>query len=149
MELKIISIGKFSRICPYEKIFYNYNKRISNRVILEEIKVKDYDKEGSFLKKKISPFCNDPFTKIIVLDKRGKNISSENFSKNIRKKILNGSKKIIFLIGGPDGFDKSFVKQFEIISFGYQTWPHLLVRVMLIEQIYRAFCIINNHPYHK
>jgi len=149
MELKIISIGKFSRMCPYEKMFYNYSKRIPNKIILEEIKGKDYVKESSFLKKKISPFCKDPLTKVIVLDKCGKNISSENFSKNIRQKILNGCKKIIFLIGGPDGFDKTFIKKFEIISFGYQTWPHLLVRVMLIEQIYRAFCIINNHPYHK
>ena len=149
MELKIISIGKFSRSCPYEKIFYHYVKRITNKVILEEIKIKDYVKKNFFLNKKILPFCDDPYTNVIVLDKCGVTVSSENFSKNISQKISNGCKKIIFLIGGPDGFDENFIKQFEIISFGYQTWPHLLVRIMLIEQIYRAFCIINNHPYHK
>tara|TARA_B100000989_G_scaffold261093_1_gene211967 strand:- start:587 stop:1036 length:450 start_codon:yes stop_codon:yes gene_type:complete len=149
MELKIISAGKFSKNCPYEKIFYNYMKRISNKITLEEIKVKDFVKENYFFEKKISISYNDPFTKVIILDKCGKNVSSENFSKNISQKILNGYKKIIFFIGGPDGFDESFIKQFEMISFGDQTWPHMFVRIMLIEQIYRAFCIINNHPYHK
>ncbi len=149
MELKIVSVGKFSKNCPHEKIFNDYMKRISIKIILEEIRVKDFVKENSLLKKKISTFCNDPLTEVIILDKCGKNNSSESFSKNINQKMLNGCKKIIFLIGGPNGFDKSFVKQFEMMSFGYQTWPHLLIRIMLIEQIYRAFCIINNHPYHK
>ena len=61
-----------------------------------------------------------------------------------------GARDLVFLIGGPDGLDSGpAVKPGRRLAFGPQTWPHLLVRVMLAEQIYRALTILGNHPYHR
>ena len=65
------------------------------------------------------------------------------------QKMLDGTTRICFLIGSEIGLDKYFTESYESISFGKQTWPHLLVRVMLIEQIYRTFEIIKGSSYHK
>ena len=86
---------------------------------------------------------------IIILDKSGKDIDSEGFSKILEKKMNRRYKEIIFFIGGPNGIHSSIIKSNLSLSFGNQTWPHLLVRVMLIEQIYRALAILQGHPYHK
>ena len=85
----------------------------------------------------------------ITLDQFGDSMTSFQFSKTLKSKIDNGYKRLNFIIGGEDGLDDYFKNSFQTISFGNQTWPHLLVRVMLIEQIYRAFEIIKNSQYHK
>lgn len=57
---------------------------------------------------------------------------------------------MVFFIGGPDGFKKEILSQSDkVISFGRVTWPHMLLRIMLLEQLYRAVTIIKNHPYHR
>ena len=86
---------------------------------------------------------------VITLDQFGDSMTSFQFSKTLKSKIDNGYKRLNFIIGGEDGLDDYFKNSFQTISFGNQTWPHLLVRVMLIEQIYRAFEIIKNSQYHK
>ena len=86
---------------------------------------------------------------VVTLDQSGKSITSFQFSKMLKSKIDKGCKKLSFVIGSDEGLDDYFKNSFENISFGNQTWPHLLVRVMLIEQIYRAFEIIKNTQYHK
>ena len=58
-------------------------------------------------------------------------------------------KQMVFFIGGADGLSSDLTNTKTCFSFGNQTWPHLLVRVMLIEQVYRALCILKSHPYHK
>lgn len=85
----------------------------------------------------------------IVLDERGKIISSENFANKMRK-WEEQCGKVTFLIGGANGFsDEARNKADVLLSLGQMTWPHLLARVMLAEQIYRAKTIIAGHPYHK
>ena len=86
---------------------------------------------------------------VITLDQFGDSMTSFQFSKTLKSKIDNGYKRLNFIIGGEEGLDDYFKNSFQTISFGNQTWPHLLVRVMLIEQIYRAFEIIKNSQYHK
>ena len=66
-----------------------------------------------------------------------------------QKRINSGCKKLNFIIGSDEGLDSFFKDSFLTISFGNQTWPHLLIRVMLIEQIYRGLEIIKNSRYHK
>ena len=83
------------------------------------------------------------------MDKSGENFSSLEFADFLNNKINSGCKKLHFIIGSEEGLDTFFKDSFLTISFGNQTWPHLLVRVMLIEQIYRGLEIIKNSRYHK
>jgi len=86
----------------------------------------------------------------IVLDERGKPLASEAFAQLLRRHIDTGTQDLAFLIGGPDGHaPETRERAGLLLSFGPMTWPHRLVRVMLIEQIYRAVTIIVNHPYHR
>ena len=85
-----------------------------------------------------------------VLDERGKSLSSEEFASLIRKHADQGAHDINFLIGGPDGHDATTrTKANYLIALGSMTWPHRLVRIMLLEQIYRSLTIMVNHPYHR
>lgn len=85
-----------------------------------------------------------------VLDERGKSLSSEEFASLIRKHADQGAHDINFLIGGPDGHDATTrTKANYLIALGAMTWPHRLVRIMLLEQIYRSLTIMVNHPYHR
>jgi 23S rRNA (pseudouridine1915-N3)-methyltransferase len=87
---------------------------------------------------------------VIALDARGKGMTSEAFAEMLAAMRDAGARDLAFLIGGPDGLDISpNVKPGRSLAFGPQTWPHLLVRVMLAEQIYRALTILGNHPYHR
>ena len=86
----------------------------------------------------------------IVLDERGKAPSSADFAKLLQQQAEAGAKQLHFLIGGPDGHaTQTRDKAFKTLSFGPMTFPHRLLRVMLLEQIYRAVTIIVNHPYHR
>jgi 23S rRNA (pseudouridine1915-N3)-methyltransferase len=87
---------------------------------------------------------------VISLDSRGKGMTSEAFAEMLGAMRDAGARDLVFLIGGPDGLDPGpAVKPGRRLAFGPQTWPHLLVRTMLSEQIYRALTILANHPYHR
>jgi 23S rRNA (pseudouridine1915-N3)-methyltransferase len=87
---------------------------------------------------------------VIMLDERGKNLSSQDFANRIADLRDGGRKSLAFVIGGPDGLDRSLRGEAElIVCFGQLTWPHQLVRVMLAEQLYRAVTILSGHPYHR
>jgi len=86
----------------------------------------------------------------IVLDEAGRTMTSEAFAKRLRQLADSGTRDLVFVIGGPDGLAPSLRDGAqERLAFGPQTWPHLLVRAMLAEQIYRAFAILLGHPYHR
>lgn len=86
----------------------------------------------------------------LVLDERGTALSTEAFTALLRAEAENGTRQLAFLIGGPDGHDPDTRgKALKTLSFGPMTWPHRLVRVMLLEQIYRAVTLLVNHPYHR
>lgn len=86
----------------------------------------------------------------LVLDERGTALSSAAFADLLRREAESGQRNLCFLIGGPDGHaPETRSKALKCISFGPMTWPHRLVRVMLLEQIYRAVTILVNHPYHR
>lgn len=86
----------------------------------------------------------------IVLDERGKAMTSPAFTDLLRRHLDGGTPDVAFMIGGPDGHAPETRDQAGLLmSFGPMTWPHRLVRVMLFEQIYRAVTILVNHPYHR
>ena len=84
----------------------------------------------------------------IVLDESGRSFSSEKFADQMQDWINDGD--LAFLIGGADGHSSDVKKRADtLLSLGPATWPHLLVRGLLMEQIYRAQCILSGHPYHR
>lgn len=87
---------------------------------------------------------------LFLLDERGKNIASEDLARRVAALRDGGRKRLIFAIGGADGHDPASRAEADlVISFGAQTWPHQLVRIMLAEQLYRAATILSGHPYHR
>jgi 23S rRNA (pseudouridine1915-N3)-methyltransferase len=86
----------------------------------------------------------------IALDEAGRALSSEAFAKHLAALRDSGCRDLVFLIGGPDGLAPALRQAAqERLAFGPQTWPHLMVRAMLAEQIYRALAILSRHPYHR
>lgn len=87
---------------------------------------------------------------ICTMDERGKVMSSPEFSQNLARRRDSGVSDLAFIIGGADGIDPSLRAQADFsISFGQMVWPHMLVRVMLAEQLYRAASILSGSPYHR
>ena len=150
MIINILSLGKFKVNQKYKSIFEYYRKRIKFKTSLIELKTYKTNKKKELEKQEILKFLKNQYHKnVFVLDKSGENFSSLKFSDVLKKKINSGCKKLNFIIGSEDGLDDFFKDSFSTISFGNQTWPHLLIRVMLIEQIYRGLEIIKNSRYHK
>ena len=86
----------------------------------------------------------------MALDEAGRGLSSEAFAKHLAKLRDRGCRDLVFLIGGPDGLAPGLKNAAQDrLAFGPQTWPHLMVRAMLAEQIYRALAILAGHPYHR
>ncbi len=150
MNISIISPGKFKKKPPLEELFNYYKKRINLKIDLKEIKTFNFEEKKKLLfeKNQITKHLK-PTDYVVVLDKDGKMLSSKDFSVFIKKKMLERTKRICFLIGSELGLDLSLKKSCHIISLGRKTWPHLMVRIMLIEQIYRSLEIIKNSSYHK
>jgi 23S rRNA (pseudouridine1915-N3)-methyltransferase len=91
-----------------------------------------------------------PEAAAVALDERGAALSSEAFAKLIARERDGGCPQMVFLIGGPDGLTKKVRATAGYrLSFGIMVWPHMLARVMLAEQLYRAVSIIAGHPYHR
>jgi 23S rRNA (pseudouridine1915-N3)-methyltransferase len=86
----------------------------------------------------------------IMLDERGDSLSSADFADQFRKWRDAGIPAAVFIIGGPDGLSPSLRDKAKLkLGFGAATWPHQMVRIMLLEQIYRAITILSGHPYHR
>jgi 23S rRNA (pseudouridine1915-N3)-methyltransferase len=153
MFIKILAIGKINN-SPYQDIFNLYHKRIKWNINIKELEIKENSKkipEKIIIEKEEKLFLENitDDTILICLDSRGKILSTEDFSEMINN-YRESSHKICFAIGGASGFGQKIRKRANhIISFGKITLPHLMARAVLIEQIYRSYTIINNHPYHN
>ncbi len=150
MDILIISLGKFKSSLPFKDIFNFYKNRISLNLNLVELKTFNFEKEKklNLEKTEINKYLKKGDC-IVTLDKGGRNLSSIEFSKFIGLKMKNRVKRICFLIGSEIGIDDSFKKVENVLSLGRQTWPHLIVRIMLVEQIYRSLEIMKGTSYHK
>jgi len=155
--IKIVCVGKLKekaiislvddylkRILPYSKIsidelkdYPNYDDDASNKLSIE--------KESKSILDKIT---NDDF--VILLDLRGKYYTSVEISQIIDQASVYGSKNIVFVIGGSLGVDETVVQRANSVwKLSNNTFPHGLVRVLVLEQIYRSYRILNNQAYHK
>ncbi len=152
MKFNIISIGKFKEE-SYEKLFYEYKKRMNFDIQLKELILKK-NYSGEKLKeeegKLLMQNCSSNNSKTIVLDERGKIISTIDFYNIIVNYQNDGINDINFIIGGAEGLSQEVRNEADfILSFGKMVFPHLMVRVMLIEQLYRVYTLQSGHPYHK
>lgn len=147
-KLSFHFIGKLAESSSEGKIISEYLKRISWPVTIRQLDIKEKfpsDKqkifEGIELLKSI-PESNY----IIALDETGDQYASRDFAMKLQKI----EQPISFIIGGAFGLsDEIRIKANMILALGKMTMPHMIARLVLIEQIYRAYSIINNHPYHK
>ncbi len=155
MQIKLIAIGKtddkqlIALIERYEKRLKHYIKFTFD--IIPDIKnVKNVsekqqkEKEGELILKKIS---NTDV--LILLDEKGKDFTSIAFADYLQKKMNAGIKQLVFVIGGPYGFSDAVYKKAQgEISFSKMTFSHQMIRLFVVEQIYRGFTILKNEPYH-
>lgn len=87
---------------------------------------------------------------LVLLDERGRDLASSEFAALIARRRDDGVRDLAFAIGGPDGLDDGLRGEADLLlGFGRLTWPHGLVRVLLLEQLYRAATILSGHPYHR
>lgn len=155
MKIVLLAVGKTSHSYLVPGI-ENYIKRIGyyipfDMLIIPDIKntkslsfEQQKDLEGQSIQKMLEP--NDY---VVLLDEHGKDFTSINFSKYIESKMNTVPKRLVFIIGGPYGFSneiKNIAK--EKISLSKMTFPHDLIRLVFIEQLYRAMTIMRNEPYH-
>lgn len=146
LTIKLICVGKMKEQF-YKDAYNEYAKRLSSYCILELIELPEssLDKEADAVLKYIGNRMH-----VIAMAVEGKKISSEMLAEKIKNIALYGTSEIVFIIGGSEGLDAR-VKQRanEKISMSDMTFPHHLARVMLVEQIYRAFKINEGGTYHK
>ena len=155
MKIKLLVVGKTSEsyLAP---LISDYHKRINRFVNFEIIEINNINikkansleiqkKEGIKILEKV-----DKKDQMFILDEKGKSYNSIDFSKFIENRMVNSSKNIIFIIGGAYGFSKKiYSRSNSIISLSKMTFSHQIIRLFMVEQLYRALTIINNHPYHN
>lgn len=138
MRLHVIARGKIAR-SPEAELVARYMKRITWPVIQTEL-----PDSGGVVPAALTP------TREVLLDERGKQVSSEDFAALLGRWRDDGVREARFLIGAADGHgDTARSKADLLLGFGPMTWPHLLVRAMLAEQLWRATSILAGHPYHR
>lgn len=145
MKVTILAIGKCKAGSPEAQIIAEYVKRSGWNFVIKEKDNSNQEDEAKFLQSSIPGGA-----KVIVLDERGVNISSPDLAAKVEQWMLDGCSELCFLIGGADGHLQSTRDKADLIlSFGKLTLPHMLMRAVLAEQIYRIQTIINHHPYHR
>lgn len=151
MNITVIAVGRVKK-SPENEIISTYLSRCPWNINIIEVEEKRpikgnerMSREGELLLNAVPKGAT-----VIALDERGRQMRSTEFAKKIETWQDRGISNLVFLIGGADGYDEKVKARADaLISFGSMTWPHMLVRSMLCEQLYRAFTILNNHPYHK
>ena len=155
MNIKLIVIGKTDNI-NLNALIEEYTKRLRFYIkfdleVIPDIKnVKNLSeseqkiKEGQLILDKLSPT-----DQLILLDENGKEFNSVGFSDFLQKKMNSGIKTLVFVIGGPYGFSEEVYQKAQgKVALSQMTFSHQMVRLFVIEQIYRGFTILNNEPYH-
>lgn len=151
MQITVAAVGR-AKPGAERDLFDSYAGRLPWRIALKEIEIKKElatDVRRAREAEALLAAVPDG-ARIVALDERGKSEGSEAFAKRLGKWRDDGARTIAFLIGGADGLDESLRKRADLVlSFGALTWPHMLVRAMLAEQLYRAHTILTGHPYHR
>lgn len=155
MNIRLLAIGKTDNK-SLQSLIDEYTKRLSFYIkfdleVIPDIKnvknlseAQQKEKEGELILSKIS--ATD---QLLLLDENGSTFSSVAFSDYLQKKMNTGIKTLVFVIGGPYGFSEEVYKKAQgKVSLSEMTFSHQMVRLFVIEQLYRGFTILKNEPYH-
>jgi len=155
MKIKFIAIGKTDN-SHLQQLISAYQNRLKHYIGFEFVVIPDIkntknlsqaqqkEAEGKAILKQIIPS-----DQLLLFDENGKTYNSVTFSKFLQKKMLSGCKQLVFVIGGPYGFSEAVYKRANgKIALSAMTFSHQMVRLFAVEQLYRAFTIIKNEPYH-
>lgn len=151
MKITIAAIGRAAR-GPERELYEHYAGRIRWPLVLRELEEKRklpphqlMQREGELLLDAAPAGAT-----LVMLDRRGRMLDSEAFAARLGGWRDTSVSDVAFLIGGADGHTEAMLKEASLVlSFGAMTWPHLLARGMLAEQIYRAQQLLAGHPYHR
>ncbi|WP_342237120.1 23S rRNA (pseudouridine(1915)-N(3))-methyltransferase RlmH [Inquilinus sp. OTU3971] len=151
MRLTIAAVGR-ARPGPLRDLFDDYAGRSIWPLTLREVEARK-GLSGFALKREEAALLLAAVpagAAVVALDERGRDLDSVAFARLLGRWRDEGRGELAFLIGGADGHDDSVRDRAELLlSFGRLTWPHMLARTMLAEQIYRAQTILSGHPYHR
>ena len=138
MLLHVIARGKIART-PEAELVARYEKRIAWPVRLTEL-----PESGGRVPEPQAPY------RTVLLDEKGKDLTSEEFARLLEQWRDGGIRECRFVIGAADGHSDEERREADLLlAFGKATWPHLLARAMLLEQLFRATSILAGHPYHR
>jgi len=149
MNITVVCVGKLKEQYWVDAV-HDYVKRLSNycTLTIDELKESDRDdkdEEGANILKRIK---KDDY--VITLEVTGKQLSSEELASTVENLSISGKSKVVFVIGGSEGLSKEVSERADFkLSFSKMTFPHRLMRLILLEQVYRSFKIIKNEKYHK
>lgn len=163
MKLRILAVGR-AKGGPEAALIAEYAKRLHWPLAIEEVEERRplsgaelKAREGALLQAALERTAAKPGKGksgsqpiLVALDERGKILGSRNFAAKLKAWEDQGAPEILFALGGADGLAPEIRERASfVLSLGQMTWPHLLARVMLVEQIYRAQQILAGHPYHR
>lgn len=138
MRLHVVARGKIGR-SPEAELVARYEKRIAWPLKLTEL-----PERGGSIPEPLTPH------RTILLDERGQQLTSEELAQLLGRWRDDGFREARFMIGAADGHDPALRANADVLlAFGAATWPHLLARAMLLEQLFRATSILAGHPYHR
>jgi 23S rRNA (pseudouridine1915-N3)-methyltransferase len=151
MQIHVLAVGKGNQ-GPEGTLFSTYTQRLPWKVTLTEIELKKTmppEKRKGKEAELLLEACPKQAVRI-VLDEHGKELTSQAFAEKILHFQQQGRSSFAFLIGGADGHGDAVLKGADLtLCLGRMTWPHMMVRAMLAEQLYRAHTILSGHPYHR
>ncbi|GFD92311.1 MULTISPECIES: 23S rRNA (pseudouridine(1915)-N(3))-methyltransferase RlmH [Tenacibaculum] len=155
MKIKLLAIGKTDNK-QLQQLIDEYQNRLKHYVkfeleIIPDIKnvknlseAQQKEKEGELILSKLQPT-----DQLVLLDDKGKQYTSVEFSQYLQKKMNSGIKQLVLVIGGPYGFSEAVYKKAQgKLSLSKMTFSHQMIRLFIVEQIYRGFTILRNEPYH-
>lgn len=153
MQIHICAVGAMKN-APEKALMDKYLKllpwSIDIREIMVDSKLPPTKRLAAETEKLRAAFSGKTRSTVIALDSRGQMVTSEKFAQLLSHAAERHHGKVSFLIGGADGLDASLLKDSDhVIALGACTWPHLLARTLLLEQLYRAYTIHTRHPYHS
>ena len=155
MNIKLIAVGKTDNLA-LQQLISTYEKRLSYYInfelqLLPDIKnSKSLSEEQQKIKEgELILSYVEPSHHLILLDERGKEYTSIAFADELQKKMNTGIKQLTFVIGGPYGFSQAIYQRANSkLSLSKLTFSHQMIRLFFVEQLYRAFTILRNEPYH-
>lgn len=150
MKLLIAAIGK-AKPSPEQQLYLDYTKRLPWKISVKEFQIKQDDSAKRMQREgeQLLAACVG-YDHLVALDESGRQLSSREFAATLASWQQRGASSFAFVIGGSDGLSDEVLKKANLVwSLGKVTWPHMLVRALLAEQLYRAHSINSGHPYHR